>query len=129
MREFVMEFSCYIKEDQWVKIYEYLKTFKGLHLKNEKEVRRFVEGVFCILVTGSQWRRLPREYGNWNHVYQRFCDWCEKGIWYKMLYYFQEDADMEYIMVDSTILRAHACAAGAKKKANKAFKNVKKNKD
>jgi transposase len=62
---------------------------------------------------------LPKEYGEWNHVYQRFCRWSDKGIWHKMLYYFAKNADMEYIMVDSTILRSHACAAGAKKKMEK----------
>jgi transposase len=121
-----MEYGCYLRSDQWEKIYEYLQGFKGLHLKDEQSARRFVEGVFCILTTGSQWRRLPREYGNWNHLYQRFCDWCDKGIWYKMLYYFQDDADMEYIMIDSTILRAHACAAGAEKKYSKPSKSARK---
>ena len=98
-----MIFCCHLRSDQWEKIYAYLKDYKGLHLKDEQSVRRFVEGVLCVLTTGIQWRRLPREYGNWHHLYQRFCHWCDKGIWYKMLYYFQHDADMAYIMIDSTI--------------------------
>ena len=106
-----MEFTCRLRSDQWDKIYHYLCEQKGLHTGNEKNVRRFVEGVFWMLKSGAQWRLLPKEYGNWNVVYQRFVDWCEKGIWYKMLYYFSNDPDMEYIMIDSTILRAHACAA------------------
>ncbi len=64
--------------------------------------------------SGSQWRLLPKEYGNWNKTYHRFSDWAEKGIWYKTLYYFAEDSNMEYIMIDSTILRAHACATPKK---------------
>lgn len=109
-----MEFACRLTPHQWENIYHYLSQYKGLHVSNEESVRRFVEGVFWMLKSGAQWRLLPREYGNWNHVYQRFAHWADKGIWHKMLYYFAKDPDMEYIMVDSTILRAHACAAGAK---------------
>jgi hypothetical protein len=60
---------------------------------------------------------LPPDYGNGNVVSQRFVDWAERGVWYKMLYYFAHDPDMTSIMIDSTILRAHACAAGALKKS------------
>jgi putative transposase len=114
-----MEYECRINELSWQKLYEYLLEYRGLHLNNEPKIRQFVEAVYWILKSGSAWRMLPKEYGNWNHVYQRFAAWCDKGIWYKLLYFFAKDADMEYIMVDSTILRAHACAAGAKKRMEK----------
>lgn len=105
-----MEFTCRRRSDQWDKIYHYLCEYKGLNTGNECVTRRFVEGVFLMLKSAAQWRLLIKKYGNWNVVYQRFAEWCEKGIWYKMLYYFSVDPDMEYIMIDSTILRAHACA-------------------
>ncbi|NET71318.1 MAG: transposase [Sphaerospermopsis sp. SIO1G2] len=84
-----MYYTCRIGVPQWDKIYAYLCEFKGLHTGNERSTRRFVEGVFWLLRSGSQWRMLSSEYGNWNHVYQRFSRWCEKGIFHKMLYYFQ----------------------------------------
>ena len=102
---------------QWSKLYVYLKFFPRIHTNNEDKTRRFVEGVFWMLRSGAQWRLLPKEFGDWNVIYQRFADWADHGVWYKMLYYFAHDPDMEYIMVDSTILRAHACAAGALKKS------------
>ncbi len=111
-----MAYTQRIKESQWSKLYEYLQLFPRIHTNNEEKTRCFVEGVFWILRSGAQWRLLPQEYGDWNTVYHRFSDWAEEGVWYKMLYYFAQDPDMEYIMVDSTILRAHACAAGAVKK-------------
>lgn len=98
----------------WQKLYAYLRDFKEIYVRDEDQCRRFVEAVFWMARSGSQWRLLPKEYGEWNTVYRRFADWAEKGIWYKMLYYFSQDADMEYIMVDSTILRAHACATPKK---------------
>ena len=104
---------------------QYLSEFPKIHTGNEEKTRQFVEAVFWIVRGGTQWRLLPREYGDWNTVYHRFADWADKGVWYKMLYYFARDPDMEYIMVDSTILRAHACAAGAIKK-NTAVKKSKR---
>jgi transposase len=116
----------FIKEEAWTKIYDYLKGFGNIYVKNESDCRRFVEGVFWMLKSGAQWRLLPESYGNWNTVYRRFADWSEKGIWYKMLYHFSEDADMEYIMIDSTILRAHACATPQKKIKNPKVSGVQK---
>ena len=114
-----MEFQCRISENAWVKIYGYLQGFvknRTIYCRNEESCRKFVEGVFWMARSGSSWRLLPKEYGAWHTVYLRFADWSDKGIWYKMLYFFAQDPDMEYIMVDSTILRAHACASGAIKK-------------
>ena len=49
-------------------------------------------------------------------VYKRFSRWCDKGIWERMMQHFTEDPDMENLLVESTIVRAHPCAAGAPKK-------------
>lgn len=99
----------------WDKLYPYFLGFrKEVNVANEATTRRFVERVFWLIRTGGQWRSLGSD---WNAVYRRFSDWAARGIWYKMLYYFQHEPDLEFIMVDSTILRAHACAAGAKKGA------------
>jgi len=105
-----MTYTRRLSDYQWENIYKYLSEFSTIYVRNEATSRRFVEGVLWMARSGAQWRLLPKEYGDWNTVYRRFADWAEKGVWYKMLYYFAKDADMEYIMIDSTILRAHACA-------------------
>ncbi len=79
-----------------------------------------MESIFWIVRSGTQWRMLPAEHGDCTAAYHRFSDWADRGVWYKMLYYFAHDPDMEYVMVDSTILRAHACAAGVSKKTGRA---------
>lgn len=114
-----MSYTQKIGTGQWGRIYEYLQEFTEIYVRNEASCRQFVEAVMWMARSGAQWRLLPKEYGDWNAVYRRFSDWAKKGIWYKMLYYFAQDADMEYIMVDSTILRAHACAAPKKISKNK----------
>lgn len=63
--------------------------------------------------TGAPWRDVPERYGKWNSIYQRFGRWCDRGIWSDMFDYFAQDADLEWLIPDGTIIRAHPCAAGA----------------
>jgi transposase len=64
--------------------------------------------------TGAQWRELPEVYGKWNSVFSRFNSWAKKNIWNALLEFFAKDSDLEYVMIDATIVRAHACSAGYK---------------
>ena len=106
-----------LQDQQWIKIRDFLKNERHAYLgKNEEECRRFVEAVVWISRSGAQWRLLPTEYGKWNTIYKRFARWCDQGVWERMLLHFADDPDMENGMIDSTIVRAHPCAAGAQKK-------------
>jgi transposase len=77
--------------------------------------RMFVEGVLWIVRTGSPWRDLPEAFGEWNSVFRRFSRWSRKGVWHRIFEAMANDPDFEYLIVDSTIIRAHQHAAGAKK--------------
>lgn len=105
-----------LQDDQWLKIYAFLRSDPRTYAGQEDDCRRFVEGVAWVLRSGAQWRLLPEEYGNWNSVYKRFARWCDHGVWDRMHDHFVDDPDMESLMVDSTVVRAHPCAAGASKK-------------
>lgn len=105
-----------IANKQWRKLYGYLKSHPNTYAGNQKKCRQFLEGVYWILRTGAQWRDLPERYGNWNSVYKRFARWEEKGVWAGMHAHFIQDPDMENVLVDSTVIRAHMCAAGGSKK-------------
>ncbi len=97
-------------------MYQFLRQCPGVYAGTEQACRDVLEAVHGIVRTGAQWRELPEQYGAWNSVYKRFARWCDKGIWARMHQHFVNDPDMEHSMIDSTIVRAHPCAAGASKK-------------
>jgi putative transposase len=77
--------------------------------------RMFVEGVLWIVRTGSPWRDLPEIFGTWNSTFRRFSRWSAKGVWHRIFTAMADDPDFEYLILDSTIVRAHQHAAGAKR--------------
>ena len=82
-----------------------------------RDNRLFVEAILWLARSGAHWRVLPKEFGRWHTVYQRFNRWCRSGVWENLFKALSDDADFEYILVDSTIVRAHQHSAGAPKKA------------
>ena len=100
---------------QWEIIEPLLPGKSGDRGVTAKDNRLFVDGVLWILKTGAPWRDLPEDYGNWNSVHKRFNRWAKSGVWKQV---FQElalgEVDISCLMIDSTIVRAHQHAAGAK---------------
>ena len=76
--------------------------------------RRFVEAVLWIARTGSPWRDLPAEFGGWNTVFKRFRDWVKADVFKRLFDAASDDPDMEYAMVDATIVKVHRHGQGAK---------------
>ena len=102
-----------LTSEQWSKILDFLKERTGVYVKSEQECKRFIEGVLWMSRSGAPWRMLPAEYGKWYSVYRRFARWNEQGIWEKMHQHSADEPDMEHLIIDSTTVRAHPCAAGA----------------
>jgi len=104
-----------IEDVDWERIKHLLPGQPGQHGKVAKNNRLFIEAVLWIAKTGAPWRDLPESLGNWNSVWRRFDRWAKKGIWRRMFEVLQ-DPDLEWVILDSTAIRAHPHAAGAKKK-------------
>jgi transposase len=76
--------------------------------------RRFVEAVLWIVRTGSPWRDLPVFFGNWNTVFKRYRDWVKADVFVRLFEACSDAPDMEYAMVDATIVKVHRHGQGAK---------------
>src|ERR1700726_2622427 len=106
-----MPTTFYLSDHHWSKLVDFFLA-QPIYIGNPAKFRVFVEAVFWILRSGAQWRLLPECYGKWNSIFCRFNDWGKKGIFDALFKYVSRDADLEYLMIDSTIVRAHACSAG-----------------
>ena len=84
-----------------------------MYVGDPDQCKRFVAGALWINRSGAQWRLLPAQYGKWNTVYQRCARRCERGVWELMHRHFSGEPDLEYLIIDSTVARAHQCAGGA----------------
>src|SRR5207253_4656642 len=99
----------------WDRIKHWLPGQPGQHGGVAKDNRLFIDAVLWIGKTGAPWRDLPERFGNWNALWKRFDRWAKKGTWQRVFEALQ-DPDLEWLILDSTIVRAHQHAAGAPKK-------------
>jgi transposase len=102
-----------ISDANWDRIKDLLPGRPGLHGKVAKDNRLFVDAVLWIAKTGAPWRDLPERFGNWNSAWRRFDRWARKGVW-KRVFEALQDPDLEWLILDATVVRAHQHAAGQK---------------
>jgi transposase len=105
-----------LRDDQWDRIKDSLPGKKEDAGATAKDTRLFVEAVLYRYRAGIAWRDLPERFGDFRVIHTRHTRWSKKGVWQKVFELLSEDADNEYAMIDSTIVRAHQHSAGAKKK-------------
>jgi transposase len=110
-----------LTDAQWKRLCPLLPPQKPRTGRPAKDHRAIINGILWILRTGSPWRSLPERYGSWKTISSRFYRWQKAGIWDRILAALQRQADAEGRLdwnlhfVDSTVVRAHQHAAGAKK--------------
>jgi len=103
----------FFSEGQFGRVYTLLRRERKIHTQEREAIRRFVEAIFWMSRSGAQWRFLPADYGGWNSVYKRFARWDDLGVWERLFEEAAADPDLQSVMIDATVVRAHACAAGA----------------
>ena len=99
---------------QWERIEKILPGREGTVGVTAKDNRLFVEAVIYRYRSGIPWRDMPERFGDFRVIHTRFIRWSRKGIWEKVFKELSKEADNEYAMIDSTIVRAHQHSSGAK---------------
>lgn len=103
-------------DGEWAFFEQFILAIRGRGGRPASNHRLVLDGIFWIARTGAQWRDLPEEFGKWSSVYRQFRRWTLAGLWELILETLNESgaAPPQVQMIDSTIIRAHHQAAGAK---------------
>ena len=104
-----------LSEGQWNRIQDLLPGRQESVGRTAKDNRVFVNGVLWILRSGARWSDLPERYGKYKSVHKRFARWATTGVWERLFRTLTQDAKNEYLLIDSTIVRAHQQAATGRK--------------
>ena len=105
-----------MSDEEWAFFEAFILAIRGRGGRPASNHRRVLDGVFWIARTGAQWRDLPEEFGKWSSVYRQFRRWTLAGLWELILESLNDSgaAPPQVQMIDSTVIRAHHLAAGAK---------------
>ena len=106
-----------LRDDPWNRIEGLLPGREGYGGVTAQANRLFVEAVLYRYRAGIAGRDLPERFGAWKAVPTRFSRWAASGVWKRVFPHLADEADNEYALIDSTIVRAHQHSAGAPKKA------------
>ena len=104
-----------LTEAEWRLLKELLPPERGRQNRPASDNRPIVNGILWRIRTGAPWRDVPEKYGKWMTVYQRFRRWSQAGLWEAIATTLaQAMADNSRHSIDSTTVRGHVSAAGAK---------------
>jgi transposase len=101
---------------EWAIVVEAFRAARSRRGGRGRDDRKFLEALHYFTVHNITWRALPREFGKWNSIWKRFWRLSQRGVFEAMLALLAETSGTAHLvqMVDSTIVRAHVSAAGAK---------------
>lgn len=103
-------------DDQWERLQHFVpggrKGKRGPRTNN----RLFLNALLWMARSGGRWRDLPERFGDYQSVKRRYYRWIEMDVLDGILKALATEADLEWLMLDSTVIRAHQQAAGAPRK-------------
>ena len=103
-----------LSDAQWDRIAGFLPGKPGDPGRSGGDNRRFVNGVLWVLRSGARWQDIPERYGKYKTIHKRFTRWAKAGVWEKVFASLTGDPDNQYLMLDTTLVRAHQQAASGK---------------
>ena len=105
-----------MSDEEWAFHERFILAARATNGRKPLNHRLVLDGIFWIARTGSPWRDLPEEFGKWSSVYRQFRRWTLAGLWEQIMDALNESGLVPATlqMIDSTVVRAHHQAAGAK---------------
>ena len=104
-----------LRDDQWERLKECVPGGRKGKRGPRTDNRRFLNALLWMARSGGRWRDLPERFGDFRSVKRRYYRWIEMGVLDEMLAVLAREADLEWLMIDPTIVRAHQHAAGARR--------------
>ena len=105
-----------LTDRQWKRIQGLIPGKTGDPGRSGADHRRFVDAVLLVSRTGLPWADLPERFGKANSVWRRFDRWSKKGVW-AQLFAALGFAPPRELQLDSTTVKAHPSASGARRRA------------
>ncbi len=103
-----------LSDRQWERIADRLPGKPGDPGRRGADNRLFVHAVLWVLRSGAHWHDLPARYGKYKSIHKRFTRWAKAGVWERVFAVLIKDPNNEYVMLDTTLVRAHQQAATGK---------------
>src|ERR1041385_8490007 len=110
-----------LTDQEWARLEPLLPTNKRKRGRPYVDHRRVLNGILWIARTGAPWRDLPERYGSWKTCHSRLTRWQKDALWDRLLQKLQAEAEHQGLVIwavaalDSTTVRAHQHAAGARR--------------
>lgn len=105
-----------LTDAQWERIEEFVPGGRKGRRGPRSNNRRFVNALIWMARSGGRWRDMPARFGDFQTVKRRYYRWIEMGVLERLFCALAQEADLEWVAIDSTSIRAQAQAAGAARK-------------
>lgn len=105
-----------LRDDQWERIKPFVPGGRKGKRGPRSDGRRFVDALLWMARSGARWRDLPERFGPYQTAKRRYYRWIEMGVLNRLFAAVAVEPDLEWVMLDATVIRAHAQAAGASQK-------------
>lgn len=104
-----------LTDEQWERVKVLVPGGRKGSRGRRTDNRRFLDALLWMARSGGRWKDLPERVGKPDTVKRRYYDWIARGVLDDMLSALAQEADLDWLMLDATIVRAHSQASGARK--------------
>ena len=105
-----------LRDDQWEQIKQFVPGGRKGKRGPRSDGRRFFNALLWVARSGARWRDLPERFGPYQTAKRRYYRWIEMGVFDRLFEAVASQPDLEWLMIDATVIRAQSQAAGARRK-------------